>query len=145
MAYLTDRFRHKMDEKGRVSFPASFRKVLPSELKVIPSPAKDCLWVFEPVEYEKWIDSIFEAKGGFKADSMQHQKWLRALSSRTADVEIDKAGRIGLKPEFRKLADIEGEVELVGVKNHVEIWNAERWDEANSFDAFDDLDGLMVG
>ena len=145
MAYLTDCFRHKVDDKGRVSFPASFRKVLPSELKVIPSLQKYCLWVFDPSEYEKWIDSIFEAKGGFKADSLQHQNWMRGLSSRTADVEIDKAGRIGLKPEFRKFAGITGEVVLVGVKNHVEIWDAQRWDDANSFDGFDDLDGLMVG
>ena len=50
-----------------------------------------------------------------------------------------------MKPEFRKFAGITGEVVLVGVKNHVEIWDAQRWDDANSFDGFDDLDGLMVG
>ena len=42
---LNSAYRHKVDAKGRMSLPASFRKVLSTDLVVTRNPKDECLYV----------------------------------------------------------------------------------------------------
>jgi MraZ protein len=43
-------------------------------------------------------------------------------------VELDKQGRLRIPPELADWAGAERDVVLVGVGDHMEIWNAAKWE-----------------
>lgn len=42
---------------------------------------------------------------------------------------FDKQGRVLVPPPLRKTANLEKDVVLVGVQDHVEIWDKARWED----------------
>jgi MraZ protein len=42
--------------------------------------------------------------------------------------EVDKQGRLRIPPELAQLAKITSEVVLLGVRDHMELWDAGAWD-----------------
>ncbi|MBS5749533.1 MAG: hypothetical protein KHW47_08380, partial [Actinotignum schaalii] len=59
---LNSAYRHKVDAKGRMSLPATFRKVLSTDLVVTRNPKDECLYVFEPEAFNAWVAGVFEDK-----------------------------------------------------------------------------------
>jgi MraZ protein len=43
------------------------------------------------------------------------------------EVELDRAGRILIPDRLVQFAGLEHEVVLLGVRDHLEIWDAKRW------------------
>lgn len=129
MLNLVGEYRFKLDAKGRLSLPSAFRKVLTKDLMVTLAPKDECLYVFEPEGFGAWVDSIFERSGGFNPTSKTQVGLRRKLNSRARSVEIDGSGRIGVPTPQREAAQLDKEVVVVGNSDHLEIWNAKRWDE----------------
>lgn len=126
-------FRHKVDAKGRLSLPASFRKVLADDLVVIRHPVDECLYVFEPQDFNTWVAKLFVDKyGGFDDTKKEHRMLRSALRSSTSDVTVDATGRILLSAEKRAAAGIDKDVVIVGNTGYFEIWDAQRYDQVMS-------------
>lgn len=138
---LNGSYRHKVDAKGRMSLPASFRKVLSSDLVVTRNPHDECLYVFEPQAFSDWVASAFEDKfGKFDSTNDQHVRLRRKLKARAVDVTVDTAGRVMLSAEQRAAVGIDKDVVVVGNTGYFEIWDAKRYDEQ---DEDTDLDLLF--
>lgn len=135
MADLVGEYRHKLDSKGRITLPSAFRKVLPTDLKVAISPQDDeCLYVFEPDGFSAWVDSLF-GEEGYNPNNRKHVMFRRVLNARAKDAQIDAAGRISISAEQREAVGLEKDVVLAGNTDHLEIWDAKRWDDmVNSVD-----------
>ncbi len=129
---LNGAYRHKVDAKGRMSLPASFRKVLSTDLVVTRSPKDECLYVFEPEGFNNWVESVFVDKFG-KYDSTNdlHVALRRKLKARAVDVSIDASGRIMLSSDQRAHVDIDKDVVAVGNTGYFEIWDAKRYDQVD--------------
>ena len=126
---LNSAYRHKVDAKGRMSLPASFRKVLSTDLVVTRNPKDECLYVFEPDAFNAWVAGVFEDKfEKFDRTNDLHVRLRRKLKSRAADVSIDAAGRIMISAEQREAVGIDKEVVVVGNTGYFEIWDAKRYD-----------------
>ncbi len=126
---LNSAYRHKVDAKGRMSLPASFRKVLSTDLVVTRNPKDECLYVFEPNAFNAWVAGVFEDKfEKFDRTNDLHVRLRRKLKSRAADVSIDAAGRIMISAEQREAVGIDKEVVVVGNTGYFEIWDAKRYD-----------------
>ena len=115
---LNSAYRHKVDAKGRMSLPASFRKVLSTDLVVTRNPKDECLYVFEPDAFNAWVAGVFEDKfEKFDRTNDLHVRLRRKLKSRAADVS-----------EQREAVGIDKEVVVVGNTGYFEIWDAKRYD-----------------
>lgn len=135
---LMGEYRHKVDSKGRVSLPSKFRKVLsaespteddaPVELVVTLDPMSECLYVFLPDDFNKWVASFFDKEEGCDSRKLEDVKLRRLLKSRAQAVEIDSAGRIKLTPSQCETVGITKDVALIGNTGYFEIWDSERWD-----------------
>ena len=80
---LNSAYRHKVDAKGRMSLPASFRKVLSTDLVVTRNPKDECLYVFEPDAFNAWVAGVFEDKfEKFDRTNDLHVRLRRKLKSR---------------------------------------------------------------
>jgi MraZ protein len=44
-------------------------------------------------------------------------------------VELDSQGRLLLNEKLRKRAGLKDNVTLVGVRDHIELWNTQDWDQ----------------
>lgn len=127
---LFGKYRHKVDEKGRVSMPAAFRKVLSSDLVVTRNPNDECLYVFEPEGFNNWVEKAFEDKfGGYNSTDPMHVAIRRKLKGRAAEASVDKVGRIMLAADLRQEAGIDREVVIVGNTGYFEVWDAKRFDQ----------------
>jgi MraZ protein len=52
----------------------------------------------------------------------------RLFYSQAQRLELDRVGRIRIPPELVKLAGLEKDVVLVGVRDHLELWDKARWE-----------------
>ncbi len=144
--YLKGEFRHKLDAKGRVSLPASFRKELAKNLVVTLSPKKDYLMVFDDEGFENWIESLFngvrnDGGEGFQPNNLNLAGCRKLLHARARNVELDSTGRLGIPVDMREEVGLDKEVALIGDADHLEVWNAKRWDD---YSASVDLMSLFV-
>ena len=70
--YFNGTYDRNLDAKGRLSLPPAFKKQLEEHVRVLPAPEKevDALYVFTEDTFKVWLDSVFEAKGGFIHQSL---------------------------------------------------------------------------
>jgi MraZ protein len=122
-------FSRKLDAKGRLSLPADFRKVLSEDLRLTPDPTNQYLMVFETEAFNKWVEGLFEAKGGFSVGNKQMVAQRKVLNSRAIPFEVDNSGRVRLTQAQRDVASLEKDVVIVGDVDHIEIWDEERWNQ----------------
>ncbi len=126
MVDLIGEYHHKVDAKGRLSLPAKFRKDLSKDLVVTVDPQENCLYVFEPDDFNLWVQSFFEEDGGFNSRNQQHIAIRRELKSRAVDTEIDGSGRINVPANLRRWVEIDKDVVIIGNTGYFEIWDAKR-------------------
>lgn len=139
---LTGTYERNLDAKGRLSLPAAVRRELSERVYVLPAPDVEALYVFSEDEYEKWVMSLFEKRGGFDARKREDQALMRAISSRSQTMDIDAASRIGLSEALREKAHLSREVTVVGNITHLEIWDRELWEQTQAASE-DDLANLF--
>ena len=130
------RYRHAIDNKGRLSIPAKFREVLAGQFdeRLMVTNFDGCLWAYpvaEWLELERKVAALPQFKEEVKA--LQ-----RVFISAAEECAVDKQGRIQLSSELRSYAGLEQEVVLVGMTKRIEIWSAERWKQV-----FDNAQGTL--
>jgi MraZ protein len=118
---------HPVDGKGRVSLPANHRKALPDDLVVVRSQDKDfpSLWIYSAESYNAWVDTVFESYGGYQPNSKEHMQLRRILSGQKQKISVDQAGRILIKEDLREFASLGKTAVIMGVEDHVEVWDAD--------------------
>ena len=119
-------FSHTLDVKNRVFMPAKFREQLGEAFYVTRKMNKNCLAVYSESEMEK----ISEMINRFPDSEVSEIKTF--LFSKTVYVTPDANGRVVLIPSILSYAQIEKNVVIVGVGNHVEIWSDKLWEREES-------------
>ena len=127
MDRFVSHFTNRVDAKGRVSIPASFRAVLARDgyegLYVHPSldaEALDC----GGFALVKEIDAVL---GRFPAYSAEHDVYTTALLGDGEILKVDPEGRIALSDRFKAYAQITAEVTFVGQGYKFQIWEPTRF------------------
>ena len=127
-------YRHGIDEKRRVQIPAKWRPEADgTELTVILWPkhqAGACLRVLPPEKMARLVAGIDALPNSDPSKSVLK----RRIGSKSAQVALDKAGRICLPEEMVRAAGIESESLLVGSLTHFEIWNPARYESVEAAD-----------
>ncbi len=121
MAGFVGQFPFQMDEKGRVSLPAEFRRKTDNPRFVLIQWEPTHLTLFPESAWEEVQERLLEKRRATR--DAAHV--LRALTSRAAEVEPDKQGRILIPGHLRDRAKLEGTALLVGALDRIEIWNPE--------------------
>lgn len=119
---LIGQSRQKVDEKGRLSFPAKFRADM-GETFYVACWLDECLIALSPERF-----AAMQEKLG--STGLVKNRALRRLLYAGAEEETpDKQGRILLTAGHRSHAGITKEAVVVGGGDYVEIWSPERWAE----------------
>jgi MraZ protein len=118
-------YRHRIDTKGRIPVPASFRRALQAEGQgqVVLTLLDQCLAAYPPRQWEA-LESQLSALPAFRKPV---KALTRLLASRATDCELDVQGRILLPAPLRASAQLRQEAVVVGVLTRFEIWSPENW------------------
>lgn len=124
---LTGTFLRSMDEKQRVALPKRVREDLESQLStgLFLTPWNDeSLALYT----EETLTTLAARLSAASPTSGEVRAFGRLFYARAERVELDDQGRFRIPAALVKLAGLEREVTLVGVQDHLEIWNRERWE-----------------
>ena len=114
----------KTDAKGRAFLPAVFRKVLQAS-------GEDCLMLRKDV-FQKclvlypesvWNERIDLLKTQLKPWKQSHQQMFRQFVSEAEVVTLDGNGRFLISKRLQKIAEIDQDIQFIGMDNTIEIWS----------------------
>ena len=139
-SYVQGEYNHTVDAKGRLIVPSKFREQLGDEF-VITKGLDNCLFVYDNSEWA----ALEEKLRALPITNTAGRKFSRFLLGSAATCEVDKQGRILLPSVLREFAGIGKDAVLVGVGSRIEIWNKDKWMEANTFDDMEEIAEHMEG
>ncbi|NNM06331.1 MAG: cell division/cell wall cluster transcriptional repressor MraZ [Gemmatimonadetes bacterium] len=115
-----------MDDKGRVSLPAAFRKEAGGERFILVQWEKPYLTLFPEDVWSEVQERLLE----FRRKEPAAGNYVREITANAVEVSPDKQGRILIPGWLQKSAFLKGTVVLSGVIDRVEIWDPERFQTA---------------
>ena len=114
----------KTDAKGRVFLPSVFRKVLQAsgeELLVLRKDIYQKCLVLYPESV--WNEKVDQLKAQLKPWKPSHQQMLRQFISEAEAISLDGNGRFLISKRLQKAAEIDQDVQFIGMDNTIEIWS----------------------
>lgn len=121
-------YLYQLDEKGRVSLPAAFRREVGDQPLVLLRAYPESLALFPQGVWREVEERL--------RDLLKHQPRMRFQVLRTlsdaAEVTPDGQGRILIPARLQEAVGLEGQALLVGAMDRIEIWNPQRFEESTS-------------
>lgn len=147
MVKFIGEYTAKIDDKGRLIFPAAFKAVMPAgdmRLVIRKDIYEDCL---EMYTYEEWERQSEEVKGRLNFFNRDHARFWREYMRGRSLVEPDaKLGRISIPKRLLESIGAEKEVVFSGNDHKIEIWAKEKFDSSGiSDDEYAALAGMLSG
>ena len=118
-------YQHQLDEKGRLSLPAPFRREATDQRFVLVQAHPPALALYPEGE---WLE-VEERMQGLQRDRAG-RLWVLSVMANAVEVAPDAQGRILIPAPLRSAAELESQALLVGAINKVEIWNPAKFAEA---------------
>ncbi len=129
MLLLTGEYQHVVDNKSRVLISNKLRNQIDAEehgsnfYLILGANGILCLY---PEKYFEQI-ALAVAPGTTAPDeAVTFERISFALASK---VELDGQGRLLLNEKLRNRAGLKDNITLVGVRDHIELWNSESWEQ----------------
>jgi len=129
MLLLTGEYEHVVDNKSRVLISNKLRNQIDVEehgsnfYLVLGANGILCLY---PEKYFEQI-SLAVAPGIAAPDeAVAFERMSFALASK---IELDGQGRLLLNEKLRTRAGLKDNITLIGVRDHIELWNSESWEQ----------------
>ena len=138
---MVRRFRgeshHKVDAKGRVSIPASFRRVLEAsdtnwteglspELVIVYGDHRrnylECYTIEAINEVDAKIDSL-------PRGSMERKMLQRLFHGQSFPTTVDETGRLVLPAKLRQKIDLENEAFFIAAGDTFQIWKTQTYEK----------------
>ena len=114
----------KTDVKGRVFLPSVFRKVLQASGEELLVLRKDiyqkCLVLYPESVWNEQVDML---KAQLKPWKPSHQQMLRQFISEAEAISLDGNGRFLISKRLQKAAEIDQDVQFIGMDNTIELWS----------------------
>ncbi len=128
---FTGSYSYTLDAKGRVNIPSKMRKALnpANDRTFVATRGADPCVVLYPVEV--W-NQIVEKLIGMNKRRALHRHYTRNFVRHAEALQYDQQGRIALPAELIDYAGIGKGAEIVGMLDHIEIWDPERLNESDS-------------
>lgn len=128
LKHFTGTHDHKIDDKGRVSLPSEFRRVLDA------MESRDALYIVPQLDDPR-AHVVFTTEGYSTlidrhnareyANPRAQQRAEMKLITRATQIAVDHLGRIVLSKPLREMIDVGKQIRFVGNASSFEIWTPE--------------------
>ena len=129
MLLLTGEYRHVVDNKSRVLISNKLRSQIDVDKHgsnfylILGANGILCLY---PEKYFEQIALAVTPGTTAPDEAVAFERISFALASK---VELDGQGRLLLSERLRKRAGLKDHITLIGVRDHIELWNSESWEQ----------------
>jgi MraZ protein len=129
MLLLTGEYQHVVDNKSRVLISNKLRNQIDADehgssfYLVLGANGILCLY---PEKYFEQIVLAVAPGATAPDEAVSFERISFALASK---VELDGQGRLLLNESLRKRAGLKDQITLIGVRDHIELWNSESWEQ----------------
>jgi mraZ protein len=122
---LTGTYERSLDEKQRLALPKRIRELIGSagQLLFLTPGTDGSLALYAGPAFAKMADKL----AAQSPTAQDVRAFGRLLYAQTQSVELDSQGRFRVPPELARHAELGRECVLVGVGDHIELWEKERW------------------
>jgi MraZ protein len=129
MLLLTGEYQHTVDDKGRVLITNKLRSQIDvkehgSNFYLVLG-ANGILCLYPEKHFERLVLSVAPNTTA-PDEAVVFERMSFALASK---VELDGQGRLLLNERLRKRAGLKEHITLVGVRDHIELWNDQDWEQ----------------
>ncbi len=114
--------RHTLDDKGRVSVPAQFRRQLTAEDLYLNVGMEGCLVLYPSQRWQELEEKLLALPR-----NRETRFFVRSLAQNLRAVSVDSQGRISIPSELAEMAGISGDVMFLGKFDTMELWQPERY------------------
>ena len=133
----------RIDDKGRLKVPNGFRTHIEAQYGpelFVTSVSGDYVRVY-PMAV--WLD-IERKLAAMPASHPARLRFLDRVNTFGQDAAMDKQGRVLIPQLLREQAGLAGEVSVLGLQNHLAVWNQKRLLERFKKEPFTDDDGRVL-
>jgi len=121
---LVGEFDFTLDAKNRVAVPARLRTAFADGIYVTQENER-CLGGYSPEEFQRRLDEDVEVT---TAGTPARRNVKRRLAATAVFFpELDRQGRVTLPAKHKEYAGITRDVTVIGVADHLEIWDRTAW------------------
>ena len=117
-AQFIGRYYHALEQKGRLSVPATFRRQLGTGA-IITLGLETCLFMFQVSHWSTLTHQIQQLPYTTKVV----RDWTRLQAHHASKVEFDQIGRIFIPEHLRQSAMLNKAVVIAGSLDRIEIWD----------------------
>ncbi|HOQ04949.1 MAG TPA: hypothetical protein PKY88_07025 [Anaerohalosphaeraceae bacterium] len=129
MVMLTGESEHIIDEKNRLFIPTKLRSKVDAEKYgsdwILALSIDGILCLYPEKCYKEVLAELAADNSIPEDDFVLIERLYFAFSS---FVEFDKQGRLLIPEKLKKRANLGNKLTLLGVRDHIEIWNTEEWE-----------------
>jgi len=125
---LTGTFGRAIDEKLRIAIPKPLREALGTLANGVlyVAPGTDgSLALYTEEALAHLADRLAQSS----PNAQDVRAFSRLFYARAQAVEIDGQGRVRIPPELAQLSGLAKEAVLIGVQDHLELWDRNRWEQ----------------
>jgi MraZ protein len=120
---LLGEYEHTIDDKNRLTLPAKHRQAF-GEGVVLARGLERCVVAYP---LRDWSDRVERRLDALDPLSSEARTVRRFTFSGASDEELDKQGRVTIPAALLRHAGLEREVVVVGLHDHLEIWDRAAW------------------
>ena len=126
---FTGEINAKIDVKGRVFFPAAFRKLLAEgevDFVLRRDVYQPCLVIY-PVSV--WEEEVGQLRQRLDRWNPREAMVFRQFMADAETISLDASGRFLLSKRMLDIAKISKELVFIGVDDRIEVWSKEQCDK----------------
>src|SRR5262249_16153891 len=112
------------DDKKRLALPKRLRDSVGDKAQLFVAPGQDqCLWIYDQERLESLADKLDQTP----ATDAEARVFRPLFFPPMEALELHPRGRILIPDRLVEFAGLTHEVVLLGVRDHLELWDAQRW------------------
>jgi len=119
---LMGEYHYSIDDKGRLTIPSKLRIEL-KESCIITRGLDKCLFIYPQDEWNNIISKYRELP-----NTKDARNFMRFFLSGASMCEFDKQGRVKVSTPLIEYANLEKDCVIIGVNDHLEVWDKNLWD-----------------
>lgn len=127
--FLSGKYVHQLDDRGRLRIPTKFKDILGAHPFVTlgVQGKQNCLIVYSNESAQKTFFDRFASLDEFSDDPLLDR--MRIMLANGKVLEEDKQGRVTIPEELLGKVGITKNIVSIGMLNRMEIWAEEEWEK----------------
>jgi len=127
--FLFGEYELTVDEKNRLLIPSEVRRQLDPERDgdgfYLVVGVNEKIWLYPEHYYEELVSRRPQEIAPAN-ESLDFEQRMFALASR---IDWDKQGRVLLPDKIIRRKELNREITMIGVRDHLELWNRDAWED----------------